>query len=495
MAFLAVLREGFETVVFLLAAFNESRPRGSAGVGAVLGIVVAVALGYGIYRGGVRLNLSKFFRATGSCWCWWRPGWWSTPCTPRTRPAGSTVGQGATVDLTAAGAARLGAGVAAHRHARRPAAAGGDRGDRLAGLPRPGRGSTSPGRPASGLRRAHRWPRVLRRRSPPRGRAAPCCSLVRARRARRPAGTTATATRRRRCWPSRRSGERAHHRPRPARRHDRRRPTLTLTPRRDADATPAWPPTRYAGDRPARPPRPAGRRPLTARPSPPLNGGRLPLGLDADDRPRPPARYTARTTVTAWVDPRTGRVVDLRWSSAVTAPASPSPAGLVPRSAQPRTRRCREPPRRRCRGRGRGRATPPAADRRPRATCSARGPALRRWRAAAAAAARRRRPSPPRDGVGARAAAPRPRARHAPVQVRLGSPNSTGGPGDRSSDPARPARLARRSAVAAAAGPALRAGRRRAGRLQLRRRPAATSEPPRRPARGRRSRSRPRTAA
>src|SRR4051812_47705903 len=65
MAFLAVIREGFETVVFLLAAFNESGSGASAGVGAVLGIVVAMALGYGIYRGGVRLNLSKFFRATG----------------------------------------------------------------------------------------------------------------------------------------------------------------------------------------------------------------------------------------------------------------------------------------------------------------------------------------------------------------------------------------------------------------------------------------------
>jgi len=65
MAFLAVLREGFETAVFLLAAFNESGSGSSALVGAVLGIAVAIGLGYGIYRGGVRLNLSKFFRATG----------------------------------------------------------------------------------------------------------------------------------------------------------------------------------------------------------------------------------------------------------------------------------------------------------------------------------------------------------------------------------------------------------------------------------------------
>jgi high-affinity iron transporter len=65
MAFLAVIREGLETVVFLLAAFNETGSGSSAGVGALLGIAVAIALGYGIYRGGVRLNLSKFFRATG----------------------------------------------------------------------------------------------------------------------------------------------------------------------------------------------------------------------------------------------------------------------------------------------------------------------------------------------------------------------------------------------------------------------------------------------
>lgn len=65
MAFLAVLREGFETVVFLLAAFNESGSGATSGLGAVLGILLSAALGVGIYRGGVRLNLSKFFRITG----------------------------------------------------------------------------------------------------------------------------------------------------------------------------------------------------------------------------------------------------------------------------------------------------------------------------------------------------------------------------------------------------------------------------------------------
>jgi high-affinity iron transporter len=65
MAFLAVLREGLETVVFFLAAFNASGAAGPAALGAALGIIVAVGLGYAVYRGGVRLNLSRFFRATG----------------------------------------------------------------------------------------------------------------------------------------------------------------------------------------------------------------------------------------------------------------------------------------------------------------------------------------------------------------------------------------------------------------------------------------------
>jgi high-affinity iron transporter len=65
MAFLAVLREGLETVVFLLAAFQASTSPAAAGGGALLGIATAVLLGYGIYRGGVRINMARFFRVTG----------------------------------------------------------------------------------------------------------------------------------------------------------------------------------------------------------------------------------------------------------------------------------------------------------------------------------------------------------------------------------------------------------------------------------------------
>jgi high-affinity iron transporter len=65
MAFLAVLREGFETAVFLVSVLQNSSSVALGSVGAVTGIVLAVAIGYGIYRGGVRLNLGRFFTVTG----------------------------------------------------------------------------------------------------------------------------------------------------------------------------------------------------------------------------------------------------------------------------------------------------------------------------------------------------------------------------------------------------------------------------------------------
>jgi high-affinity iron transporter len=64
MAFLAVLREGIETAVFLLAAFQASTSPLAAGIGVLLGIGVSVGIGYGIYRGGLRINLARFFRLT-----------------------------------------------------------------------------------------------------------------------------------------------------------------------------------------------------------------------------------------------------------------------------------------------------------------------------------------------------------------------------------------------------------------------------------------------
>ncbi len=100
MAFLAVIREGFETVVFLLAAFNEPGSSTSAGAGALLGTLVAVALGYGIYRGGVRLNLAKFFRATGLVLVLVAAGLFVNALHTAHEAGWLDAGQGRTVDLS-----------------------------------------------------------------------------------------------------------------------------------------------------------------------------------------------------------------------------------------------------------------------------------------------------------------------------------------------------------------------------------------------------------
>ena len=64
MAFIAVLREGVETSVFLVAVFQHASSALLSGGGALLGIAASIAIGYGIYRGGVHLNLARFFRIT-----------------------------------------------------------------------------------------------------------------------------------------------------------------------------------------------------------------------------------------------------------------------------------------------------------------------------------------------------------------------------------------------------------------------------------------------
>jgi high-affinity iron transporter len=64
MAFLAVLREGLETSVFLLSAFQASNNRSAASVGAACGIAVSVGIGVAIYRGGLKINLGRLFFLT-----------------------------------------------------------------------------------------------------------------------------------------------------------------------------------------------------------------------------------------------------------------------------------------------------------------------------------------------------------------------------------------------------------------------------------------------
>ena len=65
LAFLAVLREGFEIAVFVIATIGMTG--GSAWLatwGAVLGVLVALVVGVGVVRGSTHLNVARFFRAT-----------------------------------------------------------------------------------------------------------------------------------------------------------------------------------------------------------------------------------------------------------------------------------------------------------------------------------------------------------------------------------------------------------------------------------------------
>lgn len=69
MAALAVGREGLETALFLWAATDATSGDGSTTaplVGALLGILTAVAMGYAFYKGVLKINLTRFFTWTGA---------------------------------------------------------------------------------------------------------------------------------------------------------------------------------------------------------------------------------------------------------------------------------------------------------------------------------------------------------------------------------------------------------------------------------------------
>ena len=64
-AMLAVGREGLETALFLWAATKAAGSTTTPLIGAALGLAVAITLGYLIYRGALKINLTKFFTWTG----------------------------------------------------------------------------------------------------------------------------------------------------------------------------------------------------------------------------------------------------------------------------------------------------------------------------------------------------------------------------------------------------------------------------------------------
>jgi high-affinity iron transporter len=68
LAFVAVIREGIETSLFLTGQAAAASSDGGAGavlLGAVIGLGIAGLIGIGFYKGSRRINLATFFRWTG----------------------------------------------------------------------------------------------------------------------------------------------------------------------------------------------------------------------------------------------------------------------------------------------------------------------------------------------------------------------------------------------------------------------------------------------
>ena len=60
--FIAVLREGFETVVFIIAKFQQGL---MPSLGAIAGLIGAVIIGFLLFQWGVKINIRQFFQVMG----------------------------------------------------------------------------------------------------------------------------------------------------------------------------------------------------------------------------------------------------------------------------------------------------------------------------------------------------------------------------------------------------------------------------------------------
>lgn len=63
-AFVAVVREGLETVLFLLSAETSTSSGSSVVIGGLIGLAVSIILGVAIFAGGRKVNLKLFFNIT-----------------------------------------------------------------------------------------------------------------------------------------------------------------------------------------------------------------------------------------------------------------------------------------------------------------------------------------------------------------------------------------------------------------------------------------------
>jgi len=62
LVFIAVLREGFETVLFIFAKFQEGL---IPALGAFAGIAVSTGIGFALFKWGIKINIRRFFQVMG----------------------------------------------------------------------------------------------------------------------------------------------------------------------------------------------------------------------------------------------------------------------------------------------------------------------------------------------------------------------------------------------------------------------------------------------
>lgn len=100
LAFVAVIREGLETAIFLFAILEGSNNVPVGLTGATIGILVASAMGYGIFKGGLRVDLGRFFRLTGIVLVIVAAGLVAASLHEFAEAGWVTIGQGPAVDLS-----------------------------------------------------------------------------------------------------------------------------------------------------------------------------------------------------------------------------------------------------------------------------------------------------------------------------------------------------------------------------------------------------------
>ncbi|WAH37447.1 FTR1 family iron permease [Alicyclobacillus dauci] len=66
LAFITVIREVLEMIMFLLAVATQGHGAKPVGLGALIGLLISAAIGFAVYRGTSHINLKLFFQVMGN---------------------------------------------------------------------------------------------------------------------------------------------------------------------------------------------------------------------------------------------------------------------------------------------------------------------------------------------------------------------------------------------------------------------------------------------